>query len=73
MRKKTNDENSNKYPCDKYVKFVKSLCGKYSPWEIWNDFINLFKREHHEKEFSIRFGVGYHIGSLHRRRLYRLG
>ena len=42
MRKKTNDENSNKYPCDKYVKFVKSLCGKYSPWEIWNDFINLF-------------------------------
>ena len=42
MRKKTNDENSNKYPCEKYVKFVKSLCGKYSPWEIWNDFINLF-------------------------------
>lgn len=26
----------------KYVDFVTSLCGKYSAWEIWNDFINIY-------------------------------
>lgn len=42
MRKNTKDKNDSKYPSDKYMKFVNSLCGKYSPWEIWNDFISLF-------------------------------
>ena len=42
MRKNTKDENSNKNPSKKYVEFVTALCGKYSAWEIWNDYINMF-------------------------------
>lgn len=31
-----------KNPIDKYVKLVTALSGKYSVWEIWNDYITLF-------------------------------
>lgn len=42
MRENTKDKMGNIKPSHNYVKFVSSLCGKYSPWEIWNDCITMF-------------------------------